>query len=242
MLHAGPADWTSCFYFPTATPNSKWVLETECPHPTLTPARRQDRTSDPGPVTEPFCPPAGKGSLGPESHWGSVAKEKNRAASTLRDVSPSTRPREGSGKCHPESREEKPPSPHHDLGDPIYGHVWKSGLGQHSDTWTADLGQQNAQPTVGTPRLGATLEGYVTGLSIDISNTVASHGMTAQIIQWHAQNRSRGRMARAGVSPWARGERCGAGLAPTVSIHRLTPGYCASLACLPPSCLQPALQ
>lgn len=158
MLHAGPADWKSCFYFPTATPNTKWVLETECPHPTLTPARRQDRTSDPGPVTEPFCPPAGKGSLGPESHWGSVAKEKNRAASTLRDVSPSTRPREGSGKCHPESREEKPPSPHHDLGDPIYGHVWKSGLGQHSDTWTADLGQQNAQPTVGTPLLGGTLE------------------------------------------------------------------------------------
>lgn len=144
MLHAGPASCKACLYSSYTTPNSKWVLETECPHPTLTPAWRQDRTSDPGPVTEPFCPPAEKGSLGPESHWGSVAKEKNRAASTLRDVSPSTRPREGSGKCHPESREEKPPSPHHDLGDPIYGHLWKSGLGQHPDTWTVELGQQSA--------------------------------------------------------------------------------------------------
>lgn len=176
MLHAGPAGWKSCFYFPTATPKSKWVLETECPHPTLTPAWRQDRTSDPGPVTEPFCPPAGKGSLGPESHWGSVAKEKNRAASTLRDVSPSTRPREGSGKCHPESREEKPPSPHRDLGDPIYGHVWKSGLRQHSDTWTAELGQQNAQPTVGVPLLRATLEGCITGLSMTSQRQLPAMG------------------------------------------------------------------
>lgn len=75
------------------------------------------RTCDPGTVTEPVRPPAEKGSLGPESHWGSVAKEKNRAGSTLQDVSPSTRPGVGGGKWHPESREERPPSPRRDLGD-----------------------------------------------------------------------------------------------------------------------------
>lgn len=46
-MQGQPAASLACA-FPTATPNSKWVLETECPHPTLTPAWRQDRTSDPG--------------------------------------------------------------------------------------------------------------------------------------------------------------------------------------------------
>lgn len=32
---------------------------------------------DPRPITEAFCPLAEKGSLVPESHWGSVAKEKH---------------------------------------------------------------------------------------------------------------------------------------------------------------------
>ena len=74
---------------------------------------------DPGPVTEPFCPSAEKGSLVPESHWGSKAQGKNRAVSTLLDSPLSTRPRKGGGKCHPESKEERPPSPHHGLGDPF---------------------------------------------------------------------------------------------------------------------------
>lgn len=65
----------------------------------------------PGPVTEPFCPLAEKGSLVPESHWGSMAKEINRAVSTLQDIAPSTRPRKGDRMCHPESKEERPPPP-----------------------------------------------------------------------------------------------------------------------------------
>lgn len=74
---------------------------------------------DPRPVTEPFRPSAEKGSLVPESHWGSKAQEKNRAVSTLLDSPPSTRPRKGGGKCPPESKEERPPSPHHGLGGPF---------------------------------------------------------------------------------------------------------------------------
>ena len=74
---------------------------------------------DPRPVTEPFCPSAEKGSLVPESDWGSKAQEKNRAVSTLLDSPPSTRPRKGGGKCPPESQEERPPSPDHGLEGPF---------------------------------------------------------------------------------------------------------------------------
>lgn len=59
-------------------------------------------------VCEPVCPPAGKGSLGPGSHWGPVAKTSHRAAATLQAAAPSARPGEGDGQC---PTGERPPSP-----------------------------------------------------------------------------------------------------------------------------------
>lgn len=113
MPHAGrgTASWEVLlgFLLQCTPPGSDWGLKAKVSRQRL--AGWEAGPSDPGPVTEPFCPPVEKGSLAPESHWGSMAKEKNRAASTLQDISPSTRPRKGGRKCHPESKEERPPPP-----------------------------------------------------------------------------------------------------------------------------------
>ena len=86
----------------------------------------------------------------PESDWGSKAQEKYRAVSTLLDSPPSTRPRKGGGKCPPESKEERPPSPDHGLEGPFLlpAATLTRGLGaQRAKPRPAWLGQRRPHPS-----------------------------------------------------------------------------------------------